>query len=94
MPDLLTPDAIAARLRSLEGWSVDDDGQLAKTYSFDTYLSGADFARRAAGIAETLNHHPDIRILWRKVSLAISTHSAGGITELDFEFATAVERSR
>jgi len=90
MPALLSESEIAERLASVPGWKI-ADGQLTKTFKFDDYLAGADFARSAAEIAESMNHHPDILILWRKVTLSISTHSAGGITQLDFNFAKSIE---
>ena len=90
MPEILNDEAIADNLASFRGWSV-DGGQITKTYRFDTYLAGIDFAGKVARIAEDMNHHPDILILWRKVTLTISTHSAGGITDLDFKFAKAVD---
>jgi 4a-hydroxytetrahydrobiopterin dehydratase len=91
VPARLTDDEIAAHLADAPTWSINDKCQLTKTFKFGTYLAGADFARRAAQIAEDMDHHPDILILWRKVTLSISTHSAGGITHLDFDFALAVD---
>ena len=90
MPALLNESEIAHQLATVPGWEI-IDGQLTKEFAFEDYLAGADFARSAAEIAESMNHHPDILILWRKVKLAISTHSAGGITQLDFKFAKAIE---
>ena len=65
------------------------DGTLTKTYSFATYLQGINFTIRIAEIAEFLNHHPDILITYRKVTIYSSTHEAGGIvTKKDQELAT------
>ena len=90
MPEPLSPTELVHRLAEAPGWQI-AGAQLTRTYRFDTYLAGADFALRAARIAEAMNHHPDILILWREVTLTISTHSAGAITRLDFEFARAVD---
>ncbi len=60
-------------------------------FHFSSYKEGLEFVNKVANIAEEMDHHPDIYLGYRKVSLEIMTHSAGGITELDFEFAKKVE---
>ncbi len=71
-------------------WSVRPEGLVAE-FSFPTYLAGIEFVRQVAEIAEGMNHHPDIYIGWRKVRLAIMTHSKKAITALDGEFVSQVE---
>jgi len=71
-------------------WYVQQEGLVAQ-FSFPTYLAGIEFVRQVAEIAESLNHHPDIYIGWRKVRLAIMTHSKKAITALDGEFVRRVE---
>ena len=89
---LLSKSELNAGLEAIGGgWEI-VNGALGKTFAFDSYLQGADFARSVAGIAEDMNHHPEITILWRKVALSIFTHSAGGLTALDLQFATEVEK--
>lgn len=65
--------------------------KLFATFEFSSYMAGVDFVNQVAKIAEEMDHHPDIYLTYKKVSLEIMTHSAGGITDLDFEFATRVE---
>jgi len=67
------------------------EGHLIKVLRFGDYLKGIEFAGRCGKIAEGMNHHPDLLIQWRKVTVSISTHSAGGLTALDFEFANKIE---
>jgi 4a-hydroxytetrahydrobiopterin dehydratase len=74
-------------------WSVQPEGLVAE-FSFPTYLSGIEFVRQVAAIAESMNHHPDIQIGWRKVRLSIMTHSKKSITSLDGEFVKKVEALR
>ena len=81
---------IAARLRELDGWSI-QDGKLAKTYAFKTYKDGVVFAAAAAFVADKLNHHPDLTIGYGKVSVAVNTHDVGGISPYDFELARRVD---
>jgi 4a-hydroxytetrahydrobiopterin dehydratase len=59
--------------------------------TFDSFLDGIDGVRRIAELAERADHHPDIDIRWRTVNLALSTHSAGGITEQDVALAREID---
>lgn len=77
-------------LKSLPEWKI-VDGQLAKVFRFGDYLEGVEFARRCGEIAEEMNHHPDLLVQWRKVTVTISTHSCGALTKLDFEYGLRVE---
>ena len=65
--------------------------EMQRELRFKSYLAGIAFVNEIARIAEDMNHHPDIQIGWRKVTLRISTHSAGGLTALDVEFASRVD---
>jgi 4a-hydroxytetrahydrobiopterin dehydratase len=92
MPDSLLPaPALEAALDNLPGWSVEGE-ELVKTYSFPSYLEGIRFVDRLAQVAEKANHHPDLRVSWRKVDVHLSTHSKGGITMLDVALAQEAER--
>lgn len=91
METALSDAEIIERLSELEGWERDDD-MLTKTFEFDSYLAGVAFASTVGVISEGLNHHPDMTILWRKVTVAYTTHDAGSkLTEKDFAAATAIE---
>ena len=59
--------------------------------TFGSFLDGIDGVRRIAELAERADHHPDIDIRWRTVNLALSTHSAGGITEQDVALAREID---
>lgn len=88
---LLTDSQITEQLRSLPGWERHGDS-IAKTYTFDSYLSGVAFAAAAGTVAEGLDHHPEMTISWRKVTVRFSTHDAGDkITSRDFRAAEAIE---
>ena len=91
MPDLLTPQQLAARLQDAPEWAV-DDGQIAREFTLGTFMAAIEFVGAVAAIAEELNHHPDIDIRYRRIRIAVSTHSAGGLTELDFALAARVDR--
>ncbi len=91
MPDLLTPEQLAERLQGVPDWSL-ADGQIAREFSLATFAAAIGFVGEVAAIAERLNHHPDIDIRYRRVRIAVSTHSAGGLTSLDFELASQVDQ--
>jgi len=89
MAHLLDDDAVTAALAGLPGWTRDGDALVltAKLPSFPSAIAVVD---RVAEIAEDRDHHPDIDIRWRTLTFRCSTHSAGGITDLDTALATAI----
>jgi 4a-hydroxytetrahydrobiopterin dehydratase len=90
MPDLLDESGIASALATTPQWRR-EGAEILREIKFKAYLDGVDFASRVGRVAEEMNHHPDILIGWRKVTLRISTHSKGGLTALDFELARRIE---
>ncbi len=88
MPEPLTQEAIQDGLPN--GWRYDDD-QIVRTYDFETYLRGVEFAADVARIADEAFHHPTITIEFRSVTVAFTDHEAGGVTEQDLELAAKVE---
>lgn len=88
---LLTEDEVVAALATLEGWSIEEN-ELVKTFRFPSYLAGIDFVSRLGQAAEAMNHHPDLLVGWRKVTMRVTTHSAGGLTELDLTLAREADR--
>jgi 4a-hydroxytetrahydrobiopterin dehydratase len=89
MAQLLDDAAIATALAELPGWERDGDAlvRTAKLASFPAAIAVVD---RVAEIAEERDHHPDIDIRWRTLVFRCSTHSKGGITDLDVALAAAI----
>ena len=87
---LLQEDQITIQLKKLDGWSRRGD-EIRKTWVFEDFVKAITFVNSVATIAEKINHHPDIDIRWNRVVLTLSTHSAGGLTPLDFTLAKAIE---
>lgn len=83
--------AVQQQLGTLTGWEI-ENGALAKTYTFEDFAAGIAFVNRVANAAEAADHHPDIVIRFRKVTLILSTHDSGGITEKDFALAAEADR--
>jgi 4a-hydroxytetrahydrobiopterin dehydratase len=72
------------------GWS-EVDGALEREFKFESFPDAIAFVTRVADLAEEANHHPDIAIHYRTVTLRLSTHSAGAITERDHELAIRID---
>lgn len=88
-PELLGEAEIAERMREIPGWA--HRGQhLCRDFEFDDFTQAFGFMSKVALISERLFHHPEWSNTWGKVSISITHHAAGGITELDFEFARRV----
>ena len=86
LPDL----DIQRALGKLPGW-VRRGNALVKSYKFKTFRAGIDFVNRAAAVADRMDHHPDIDIRYTKITCTLSTHSAGGITQLDLDLAARID---
>ena len=82
--------AVVARLESLAGWQREGDW-IRKEYRFATFAAGMGFVNHVGRVAEDLDHHPDIDIRFDRVRLRTSTHSAGGLTEMDFDLADRID---
>lgn len=89
MADLLAAETVAEKLESLPGWSL-DGGKLHRSFRFADFRRAFAFMTGAALAAEKFNHHPEWFNVWSKVDVHLNTHEAGGITELDFQLAEAM----
>jgi 4a-hydroxytetrahydrobiopterin dehydratase len=87
---LLSDDEVEQRLGRLEGWSREGDA-LTREFKLKDFVGSIDFVNRMVEPAEEMNHHPDLSISWNKVTVSLSTHSEGGITENDFELARKID---
>ncbi len=86
MAELLNDDEISTRLRRLP-WEREGDA-IIREWRFEDFSEAVAFVGRVAEAAEEANHHPDIFLHgWNKVKLALTNHSAGGLTEMDFSMA-------
>ena len=89
-PPRLSPDELAAALHGLPLWSGDSDG-LHRTVKLPSFRDAVSAVVAIADIAEEMDHHPDIDVRWRTLHLAVVSHSAGGVTELDLELARRID---
>lgn len=86
----LTEEEIGERLNRLVGWSRAENW-IEKKYAFKNFLRAMSFVNAVAYVAESMTHHPDIVVRYNEVTLRNWTHSAGGITDYDFELAERID---
>ncbi|MCI0626967.1 MAG: 4a-hydroxytetrahydrobiopterin dehydratase [Acidobacteria bacterium] len=89
----LTTEAIQEGLKKLQGWSLSGEA-ISKTYTWPSFPEAMKFVNQVADLAEQADHHPDILINYRRVTLTLSTHSEGGTTQKDLDLAARIERER
>ena len=89
----LTREDAERRMPSLPGWTLDGDA-IHKQYTFKDFLEAIAFVNRLAPQAEAADHHPDILINYKRVTLTYSTHDEGGLTEKDFAGAAMADATQ
>lgn len=90
MVALLSSDDVEAGLAKLNGWTGDTD-EIRRSYSAPDFPAAIRLVDEVAVAAEEMDHHPDIDIRWRTVHFTISTHSEGGVTDLDLTLAEQID---
>ena len=87
---LLSNAEIEERLSGLPDWELQGSA-ISRSFACGDFVGSTKFVASLVGPAEEMNHHPDVAISWDKVTVTISTHSEGGLTEADFELAGKVD---
>lgn len=90
-PARLGDDEIRQRLANLPGWELRENC-LHRRFRFADFSQAFAFMTRSALVAEQLDHHPDWSNVYNRVEVALNTHDVGGVTELDFRLAEAMNR--
>ena len=88
--ELYSHEQVIRELSGLKEWTLYGK-EIKKTYHMTDFVHAMGFVNSIALLAERANHHPDIDIRWNKVTLTLSTHSAGGITKKDIALAQEIE---
>jgi 4a-hydroxytetrahydrobiopterin dehydratase len=88
----LSPDEAKALLEAVEGWSLTADGKwIRRQWTLKNFMAGIDFFDKVAAIAEEQGHHPDLHLEgYRNLSIALSTHAIGGLSDNDFILAAKI----
>jgi 4a-hydroxytetrahydrobiopterin dehydratase len=77
-------------VRAMNGWQL-KDGKLQKSFRFSNFIDAFGFMTRIALEAEKINHHPDWSNVYNTVTIKLSTHDAGGITDYDIKLAKIID---
>jgi 4a-hydroxytetrahydrobiopterin dehydratase len=88
--DLLPDNEIESRLADVEGWTRDGDA-ITKTFKNDDFVGSVRFVDSLVEPAEDMGHHPDLTLSWDEVTVSITNHAAGGLTDADFELAKRID---
>jgi 4a-hydroxytetrahydrobiopterin dehydratase len=86
----LTDDQARGRAAALDGWELAGNA-IRKQYKFDGFKSAMAFVNRVAALAEEVDHHPDFLIEYDRVTLTLTSHDSGGLTERDFRLARKID---
>jgi 4a-hydroxytetrahydrobiopterin dehydratase len=81
---------VAEQLQRLQHWTLQGD-QIERLLTFENFVDSMIFVNRVAEIAEEEGHHPEIRIVYNRVTLVLTTHDAGGLTQKDFQMAQRID---
>lgn len=87
----LSAAEIGERMKTVQGWTLDGDA-IRKQFTFKGFPEAVGFVNRLVPEAEAADHHPDVQINYKRVTLVYSTHSEGGLTEKDFAGAAMADR--
>lgn len=88
----LTTEQIGSEFQDIDlEWSLLAGVSLEREYKFKDFKEALSFVNKLGEVAEVMNHHPDIGLSYGKVSVQVTTHSAGGLTKKDFEFVKAIK---
>ena len=92
MAEALTPDEAKDAVAALTGWTLSDDGRaITRDLKFGTFTEAFAFMTRVAMDAEKMDHHPEWSNVYNRVSIRLTTHDAGGLTEKDVALARIVD---
>ena len=87
----MEPAEIEERLAELEGWTREGGG-IVREFDRGDFVGSVRFVESIVEPAEEMGHHPDVEISWDTVTVTITTHSEGGLTEADFELAARIDK--
>lgn len=90
MSERIAKDELEPLLKKLPEWDHEGN-KIVRVVEFDDFMEGIDFVNAIAEIAEDAGHHPDLDIRWCTITVALTTHDAGGLTESDFEVARKID---
>lgn len=92
MSELVAQEELESLLKKLPEWDHEEEEKsIVRVFEFDEFMEGIDFVDAVAEISEESEHHPDIDIRWVNITVRLTTHDAGGLTDSDFEVARKID---
>ncbi len=91
MAQLLNQGEIEDRIGQLSGWELKDK-EIERIYKFKDFIEAINFVNKLVEPAESAGHHPDLAISYNQVTVSLTSHDAGGLTEKDFEMAKTISQ--
>ncbi len=88
-PMVLTETQISQKIQTLPGWNLEGK-EIKRVFKFADFIAAIDFVNKLVEPAEAAGHHPDIAISYNKVTISLTTHDAGGLTDKDFALAATI----
>ncbi len=88
----LTPEQIAPLLAQLDGWRVEENKKLVKSFRFKNFAQAVEFVNAITAVAEAEQHHPDLYVRWGETRVYLWTHKIDGLSESDFVMAAKIDR--
>ena len=90
MPNPMSEPEVASALARLPGWAADGSAAIHRQFKFADHVVAMGFVNRVAIVAEAMDHHPDLRIVYNTVDIRLSSHDAGGVTDRDLRLAERI----
>jgi 4a-hydroxytetrahydrobiopterin dehydratase len=91
MSTVLSAAEISEALHRLPGWTLNGK-EIQRVYQFANFVEAMEFVNRIAEAAEAVNHHPDITINYNRVTLSLTSHDSGGVTQRDIRMAEKINQ--
>jgi 4a-hydroxytetrahydrobiopterin dehydratase len=91
VPAKLSPEQVRQSLSQLKGWQI-KAGKLHKAFQFDDFVAAFGFMTKIAIVAEQMGHHPEWFNVYNRVTIDLTTHDAGGISQLDIDLARKIDK--
>lgn len=88
----MKPEKVKEMLKQVKGWESEDNLKIKKKFEFKTFKDSIDFVNKVADLAEEQRHHPNITIIYNKVTITLTTHFIKGLHENDFIMAAKIDK--
>ena len=94
MPARYSAEQVTAAVAKLDGWQAEGQDAISKRFNFGDHIEAMGFVSKVAMVAEKMDHHPELTIVYNNVSIRLNSHDADGVTDRDVALAEAIEKYR